>query len=227
MCGRFTQYRSREEYLDIFAGQVERDIAWDDTPVGRYNVAPGTKVLLLNMRDESLCLDPVYWGYGPEWWDKQPLINARVETAATGRMFKPLWHHGRAIVMADGWYEWKREGSRKQPYFIYHESGKPLFFAAIGKAPYDKPHDREGFVIVTAASNEGLVDIHDRRPLVLEPSAVLDWLNPDTALKQIDAIVQDKSVPAGEFAWHAVTKSVGSVKNQGSELVDEIENPVL
>ncbi|STT54380.1 Gifsy-2 prophage protein [Klebsiella pneumoniae] len=82
----------------------ERDIAWDPAPIGRYNVAPGTKVLLLNERDEQLHLDAVYWGYAPGWWDKPPLINARVETAASSRMFKPLWEHGRAICFADGWF---------------------------------------------------------------------------------------------------------------------------
>jgi putative SOS response-associated peptidase YedK len=227
MCGRFTQYRTREEYLKQFADEVEREIAYDPEPIGRYNVAPGTNVLLLNLRDDSLHLDPVHWGYGPEWWDKAPLINGRVETAATGRMFKPLWNNGRAIVMADGWYEWKRDGSKKQPYFIYHKSGKPIFFAAIGKAPYDKQNENEGFVIVTAASDKGLVDIHDRRPLVLSTSAVMDWLNPDTTSAEAQDIAKEQSIPSGEFTWHPVSKSVGSVKNQGSELVDEIDDPLL
>jgi putative SOS response-associated peptidase YedK len=227
MCGRFTQYRTREEYLKEFADEVEREIAYDPEPIGRYNVAPGTNVLLLNQRDNSLHLDPVRWGYGPEWWGKAPLINARVETAATGRMFKPLWNNGRAIVMADGWYEWKRDGSKKQPYFIYHKSGKPIFFAAIGKAPYDKQNENEGFVIVTAASDKGLVDIHDRRPLVLSTSAVLDWLNPDTTSEEAQDIAKEQSIPSDEFTWHPVSKSVGSVKNQGSELVEEIDDPVL
>lgn len=71
-------------------------------------MAPGTKVLLLSERDEQLHLDPVHWGYAPGWWDKPPLINARVETAANSRMFKPLWQHGRAICFADGWFEWVR-----------------------------------------------------------------------------------------------------------------------
>ncbi|WP_345831011.1 SOS response-associated peptidase family protein [Erwinia sp. HDF1-3R] len=227
MCGRFTQYRTREEYLKEFADEVEREIAYDPEPIARYNVAPGTNVLLLNQRDDSLHLDPVHWGYGPEWWHKAPLINARVETAATGRMFKPLWNNGRAIVMADGWYEWKRDDSKKQPYFIYHKSGKPIFFAVIGKVPYDKQNESEGFVIVTAASDKGLVDIHDRRPLVLSTSAVLDWLNPETTSEEAQGIAKEQSIPSDEFTWHPVSKSVGSVKNHGSELVEEIDDPVL
>lgn len=107
---------------------AERDIARDPAPIGRYNVAPGTKVLLLNERDEQLHLDAVYWGYARGWWDKPPLINARVETAASSRMFKPLWEHGRAICFADGWFEWKKEGNTKQPYFIQRKDGQPILW---------------------------------------------------------------------------------------------------
>lgn len=112
MCGRFAQAQTREEYLAYLADEADRDIAYDPEPIGRYNVAPGTKVLLLSERDEQLHLDPVLWSYAPGWWDKTPLINARVETAATSRMFKPLWQHGRAICFADGWFEWKKEGDK-------------------------------------------------------------------------------------------------------------------
>lgn len=79
-------------------------------PSGRFNVALGTKVLLLSERDEQLHLDPVIWGYAPGGWDKPPLINVRSETAATSRMFKTLRQHGLAICFADSWYEWKKEG---------------------------------------------------------------------------------------------------------------------
>ena len=222
MCGRFTQYRSREAYLEAFGDRPEREIAYDPEPIERYNVAPGTRVLLLNERERALHLDPVHWGYSPVWWHKQPLINAKSETAATGKMFKPLWQSGRAIVMADGWYEWKRDGKVKQPYFIYHQNGGPLFFAAIGKAPFDKEDENEGFVIVTAASDQGLLDIHDRRPLVLTAEAALAWMSEDTTPVQASEIAHDGAVPAKDFAWHPVTKAVGNVKNQGAELIDEI-----
>ena len=77
MCGRFAQAQTREEYLAYLSDEADRDIAYDPEPIGRYNVAPGTKVLLLSERDEQLHLDPVFWGYAPGWWDKAPLINAR------------------------------------------------------------------------------------------------------------------------------------------------------
>lgn len=226
MCGRFAQYNSRNEYFDALKIKDD-EIIYDPQPIGRFNVAPGTKVLLLNERDEHLHLDPVYWGYGPDWWHKQPLINARGETAASGRMFKPLWHHGRAVVPADGWFEWKRDANHKQPYFIYHQNKQPLFFAAIGKAPYDKDHGHEGFVIITAASNKGMVDIHDRRPLVLSSDAVAEWLSPETTPERAEEIAQDAALPEKAFAWHPVDKAVGSIKHQGAELVERIDHPLI
>ncbi len=220
MCGRFAQARTREEYLAFLANEAERDIPYDPQPIGRYNVAPGTKVLLLNERDDLLHLDPVHWGYAPGWWDKPALINARVETAATSRMFKPLWQHGRAIVFADGWFEWKIEGNRKQPYFIHRADGEPIFMAAIGSTPFERGDEAEGFLIVTAAADKGLVDIHDRRPLVLTPEAAREWLRQETRGVNAEELAKTGAVAAEEFTWHPVTRAVGNVQNQGAELIE-------
>lgn len=226
MCGRFTQYRSRDEYFEEL-GLTDEKLTHDPAPIGRYNVAPGTRVLLLNQRDGHYHLDPVHWGYAPIWWQKQPLINAKSETAATGKMFKPLWNGGRAIVMADGWYEWARKGNEKQPYFIQHKNRRPIFFAAIGKEPFNKGNEDEGFVIVTAASEKGLVDIHDRRPLVLTPDAAIAWMNEDADGDEASEIANDGSVDSEEFIWHPVTKAVGNVRNQDASLIEEINDPVV
>lgn len=221
MCGRFAQYLSRDDYLDYLG--VDRPlIPHDPTPTGRYNVAPGTKVLILSERDATLHVDPVFWGYGPEWWDKAPLINARSETAFSGRMFRPLLKHGRAIVPADGWFEWKKTGSRKQPFFIYQKSRKPLLMAALGRAPFEQEHGKEGFVILTASSNQGMIDIHDRRPVVLTPEGARAWL--DQGLGDDDAwnVIQDEAFSESTFTWHEVSKAVGSPRNQGAELIEAI-----
>lgn len=66
MCGCFPQSQTHEEYLAYLAEEAERDIANDPEPIGRYNVAPETKVLLLIGRDQQLHLDSVHWGYAPE-----------------------------------------------------------------------------------------------------------------------------------------------------------------
>lgn len=139
MCGRFPQYEPRSHYIEILAPDAEFASAIDDIPIARYNVAPSSRVLLLNQRADLIYLDPVHWGYQPARAKESkppPMINARVETVATSRMFKPLFENGRALVMADGWYECKKDPvdlKIKQPYFIYQKSHTPLFFAAISR----------------------------------------------------------------------------------------------
>jgi len=120
----------------------------------------------------------------------------------------------------------RRTGKNKQPYFIYNKKKTPLFFAAIGKAPYGKDHDKEGFVIVTSSSNKGMVDIHDRRPLVLTADAVREWLSEETTPERAQEIANDAAVPEKDFAWHPVSNKVGNIHNQGRELVEEIDDPV-
>lgn len=90
-----------------------------------------------------------------------------------------IFKHGRAICFADGWFEWKKEGNTKQPYFIQRKDGQPIFMAAIGRTPFERGDHAEGFLIVTAAADRGLVDIHDRRPLVLAPEAAREWMRQD------------------------------------------------
>lgn len=73
MCGRFAQFSSRDDYF-VSLGLEGNAITFDLEPIGRYNVAPGPRVLLLHFEDNAYSLDPVYWGYDPEWWQKPPLI---------------------------------------------------------------------------------------------------------------------------------------------------------
>ncbi|WP_049222103.1 SOS response-associated peptidase [Serratia marcescens] len=222
MCGRFSQSQTRAEYLTYLAGEVDAGFSAVPEPIGRYNVAPGTRVLLLSESNDQLQLEPVLWGYSPEWWHKAPLINARVETAAEGRMFRPLWERGRAIVFADGWYEWVRQGNKKQPYFIYRRDGQPVFMAVIGARPFGLRDDGEGFVIVTAAADKGLIDIHDRRPLVLTPDAAREWLRESLSGDEAGRAAKQGAVPAEAFTWHPVSPAVGNVRNQGASLIEPL-----
>ncbi|WP_148399340.1 SOS response-associated peptidase family protein [Enterobacter mori] len=182
MCGRFAQVQIHEEYLAYLADEADRDIAYDPEPIGRYNVVPGAKVVLLSERDEQLHLDPVLLSYTPGWCDKPPLINARVETATNSQLLKSLWQHGREICFADGWFEWKKEGVKEQPYFIHRASVQQIFMVANGSTPFERGDEGEGFLIVTSAADKGLIDIHDRRPLVLSPEAAREWMRQEIGI---------------------------------------------
>jgi putative SOS response-associated peptidase YedK len=154
-----------------------RDVVsyYDHEPINRFNVAPSTPVHILRGAEDGLHIDAVKWGWAPLWaTGKRPApINARVETVASGRFFQTIWPRGRALVPVNGWYEWvkdEQDPKRKQPYFIRLKSQAPMFFAALGQVHGGlQPDPGDGFVIITDASDQGMVDIHDRRPVVLAP----------------------------------------------------------
>jgi putative SOS response-associated peptidase YedK len=77
-------------------------------------------------------------------------------------------------------------------------------------------------LIVTAAADQGLVDIHDRRPLVLVPEAAREWMRQDIGGKEAGEIATDGSVTADHFTWHPASRAVGNVKNQGSDLISPL-----
>ena len=235
MCGRFTQYRTAIEYLEALRYDKPIESGIDPEPIGRYNVPPRSRVLVFFETASGLRMAKLPWGYQP-WWAKgkrPPAINARVETAATSKFFKDIWRTGRTVVGADGWYEWVKEPvnqKKKQPYYIRLKSGEPMWFAALGQFGRDEnteEHEGDGFVIITADSNEGMLDIHDRRPVVLPPDLAREWMEPGTAPQRAEELVRDGALPEDAFEWYPVDRAVGNVRNEGAHLIEQFDDPAL
>lgn len=116
------------------------------------------------------------------------------------------------------------EAERRQETTLLHPPGlrSAIFMAAIGSTPFERGDEAEGCLIVTSATDKGLVNIPDRRPLVLSPEAAREWMRQDVSGKEAKEIIADGTVPANKFIWHAVSHSVGKVKEQGRELIEPI-----
>ncbi|WP_095101735.1 SOS response-associated peptidase [Pseudomonas sp. Irchel 3A5] len=229
MCGRYSIYEPMDHYLRELAPQQLVINGYDLWAIDRYNVAPTTKVEIIRPVEGGLSVDKVRWGWSPFWAKgKRPdPINARVETVTTGKFFKQLWPNGRAIAPANGWFEWVKDPldpKKKQPYYIRLKSQAPMFFGALAQVtPGLEPRDDDGFVIITAASDQGMVGIHDRRPLVLTPEMAREWLDPATTAARAAEIAMTFSQPTEEFEWFKVGKAVGSVRNQAADLILPID----
>ena len=229
MCGRFVQYQGMSDYLEALAPDRIVVSGYDNQPISRYNVALGTRVSILHGVDEGLRIDSAHWGWAPFGAKgKRPdPINAREETVTTGKFFKQLWPKGRALVMADGWYEWVKypvDPKKKQPYFIRLKSQAPMFFAALAEVhPGLEPHEGDGFVIITAASDQGMVDTHDRRPVALTPDHAREWLQQSLERKRAEELALECCQPTGEFQWYPVGKAVGNVTDQGPRSITRLE----
>lgn len=220
MCGRLSQYRGIHEFVDTLGmpGAWRNVIDGPVTP--GYNVAPSTPVVVLRVDGAGLRADRVRWGWRPHWAeDRAPPINARVEKVAHGAFFRAIWPH-RAITPVDNWYEWVDEGGpKKQPYLIRRRDGRPALCASIGQFT---GHDNDGFVIITADAQGGMVDVHDRRPVVLSPALARAWLAPSTALAQAKQMALHLGEPAESFEWYRVSVAVGNARNQGPELIQAV-----
>lgn len=237
MCGRFAQYRIAYEYLDKIGVQLPLPLLGgvSPEPIGRYNVPPRSNVQLLHQEAHGIRMEPVPWGYAP-WWaqgKRPPAINARVETAVTSKFFRDIWSAGRAIVPADGWFEWKKDEQNpkiKQPYFIRLRSGEPMFFAALGQFQRGgmlEPQDGDGFVIITSSSDAGMLDIHDRRPLVLAGECAARWIDPELPPGEAEELALEHGLGVEEFEWYAVGREIGSVRNEGPQLIERCSNSLL
>lgn len=173
------------------------------------------------MVDAGLRADLVKWGWRPHWaTDRAPPINARVEKVAHGPFFRAIWP-SRAITPVNGWFEWVDEGGpKKQPYYIRRRDGCPSLCASIGQFV---GNENDGFGIITADAQGGMVDVHDRRPVVLSPELAREWNAPGTLMEQAEQMALQLSETAEAFDWYRASTTVGNVRNQRRELVEPIQ----
>lgn len=225
MCGRLSQYRGVHDFVAALGMPNALVNTLGDDALAQYNVAPTTQVALIHLEGETLHADRVRWGWRPHWSTDHALpINARVEKVAHGAFFRAIWPH-RAITPIDNWFEWVYEGGpNKQPYLIRHRDRAPILCAAIGQYPAGgrEPRADDGFVIITADSVGGLVDLHDRRPLVLSPELAREWLNLGMPKERAEQMVLHEAEPAEAFEWFKVDSAVGNVRNHHPGLITPI-----
>ncbi len=112
----------------------------------------------------------------------------------------------------------------KQPYYVQRADGEPMYLAALTSIMRedDAAAPGAGFVIVTSAADEGLVDVHDRRPLVFSPTTAKRWLDPDASTDDLDRLVKTDGVPAAHFMWHRVSTDANPT-NDDPRLIDPLE----
>lgn len=222
MCGRIVQKSGPADYVEMIRWNP-RHLAAD--PAGpRYNVPPGTRPLVMHALGGEPSLARVFWGYAPPWYTRSPVSNARMDTILDPK--KSFWRgpieRGRMIVPADGWFEWTTEGDTKVPWFIHPKDGQPIMMAAIsGWRPDATPDKEHGMAIVTDDSAGGMVDIHDRRPVVLTVDDAREWADPATPLSRAKEIMA-AGRPESAFVWYRVTTRMNSARYQLPDAVAPI-----
>lgn len=222
MCGRFALARCPEEVTRLF------DLAEcaDFTP--RHNIAPTTDIPVIRRSPTNQnVLHLLRWGLIPHW-SKVPtsgsrLINARSESLTEKPSFRSAFARRRCLIPADGFYEWERQGTTKQPYYFTERNGELLAFGGLWEswtAP-DGSLLRTTCIITTQATGEVAL-IHDRMPLIIQLQDVVAWLTgtPEEAQKLL------RPASYGILRSWPVSRNVNRVQEEGPKLIEPILSAV-
>lgn len=188
-----------------------------------FNVAPTHLIPAVAQLDGRNTLAGFSWGLVPSWAKDASvgarMINARAETVAEKPSYRKAVAVRRCLVPADGWYEWLRLDSGKQPYFFSNPDGSLLGFAAI----YERWQEPAGGTlwsasILTTQATPDIAHIHDRMPLLVAPHLRSAWLEPG----MVDVSEFTAAAEVEHVQFWPVTTAVGSVRNNRPELLDPV-----
>lgn len=221
MCGRLTLTAPPAEIRQLF-GHIEQP----NYPP-RYNIAPTQPIAVIHQRSESSTPSARHftlmrWGFLPGFVKDMtafPLvINIRSETAREKPSFRAAFQRRRALVPADGFYEWQAIGKRKQPFHIRRPDRKPFAFAAL----YETWNSADGseldtVAIMTTMANGPLSALHDRSPVILPEQAWATWLDARTPVEKIEPFLRPP--PDDLLELVPVSMAVNRASAEGPELL--------
>ncbi|MED4970777.1 SOS response-associated peptidase [Parageobacillus toebii] len=219
MCGRFSLT------ADIAQLQALFGFVYAGTIPLRFNIAPSQQVLTVMEEDGARIGKMMKWGLVPSWVNDPKIgwkmINARAETVDEKASFRRALKRRRCLILADGFYEWKKEGEKKIPYRFTLQNEQPFAFAGLWET-WDKQGEMlYTCTIITTKANELVGTIHDRMPVILPQEWHDAWL--DTKLEDTDYI---KSLlqpyPAEEMKMYEVSTIVNSPKNDVADCIKPV-----
>lgn len=220
MCGRYTLATP-----DHSAIRARFPVGESIAIRSRYNVAPTDEVLTVTTDKQGVPRGELLrWGLVPSW-AKDPsigskLINARVETAAEKPAFRRAFERYRCLIIADGFYEWRRTpDGRKQPFHITRDDRQPFAFAGLWSTwRADEARTLRSCTILTTAANPVIAPLHDRMPVILAPGHEQDWLDLDAPPDRLRELLV--GIPARHTELSEVSFAVNNVHNDGPECLE-------
>jgi len=217
MCGRFT--------LTLDAEAVQSSFGVAPPPGGfppRYNIAP-TQPVAVVANDGRGRIELFVWGLIPSWAKDpaigQRLINARAETLAEKPSFRSAYRRRRCLILADGFYEWRKEGTLKQPMYIRLKSGEPFAFAGLWEVWHSPLGDEiPSCTIITTEPNDLMAPIHNRMPVILPRDAYPAWLDPaERPAEKLQGFL--RPYPADEMEAYPVSTAVNNPRADSPECI--------
>jgi len=218
MCGRFTLH-SRDRIR--LKGLASLDLPFE----ARYNIAPSQSVLTIGDFGAGLEGRLLTWGMIPSWsTDGKGFINARAETLEEKPSFSESFRLRRCLIPADGFFEWKRTGREKRPYYFQVNDEMPFAFAGIWDTWSNRGDVVTSCAIITTAANELVGELHDRMPAILPHESQVAWLDRRTDRTVLTEML--KPFPSLRMKSHPVSRGVNAPENDSAELIERVKYEV-
>ena len=219
MCGRYALDAVPEQLVELFELANELDFK------PRYNIAPSQlNPVIQHTTVEGRVALLAKWGLLPSWAKDPKMvkpINAKSETAASGPMFRAAFRRNRILVPTSGYYEWKAQGSTKQPYFIRLADSAPFAFGGLLEHWKGDAGVVVTYTILTTAANELMATVHDRMPVIIRPADYSTWLDP--ALTDPEAVRSlTLPYPSDEMDKYAVSTRVNKPSVDDATLIEAV-----
>jgi putative SOS response-associated peptidase YedK len=215
MCGRYTLH-SRDRIK--LKGLTSLDLPFE----ARYNIAPAQIILAIADFGKGLEGRMLTWGLIPSWsTDGKGFINARAETLEEKPSFSESFRLRRCLIPADGFYEWKRSGREKRPYYIQIVGESPMMFAGIWDTWRSRGELITSCAIITTAANALVSELHDRMPAILLPEVQAAWLNRRTDRAELLSMLVP--FPASNMTTYPVSSSVNSPEVDTPTLLNRVD----
>ena len=215
MCGRFTLVKPSKIKFNR--------VAESGLPLfPRYNIAPSQMVLAIADFGGGLEWSSLGWALIPSWSkDGKGFINARGETLEEKASFSESFRERRCLIPADGFFEWRRAGRAKQPFYFQLNDERPFAFAGVWDRWNNKGTSVISCAIITTEANELLRPIHDRMPVILQPEAYEAWLDPKSEPVVLKRLLQP--FPASEMKSYPVGSAVNYPDNDNAEIIVRVD----
>ena len=218
MCGRYT-LRTRDR-IEL-KGSSPLELPFEP----RYNIAPGQTVLAIADFGRGAELASFVWGLIPSWSsDGKGFINARSETLEERPSFSESFQQRRCLIPADGFFEWRRLGRSKQPFYLQLKDEVPFAFAGIWDQWNHGEKSIRACAIITTTANELVAPLHDRMPVILAPESYDAWLNPDTSVSALRKLLSP--FPSSGMMSHPVSSAVNYPENDNDQLIKRMDAEV-
>lgn len=227
MCGRFTIAVSLDDLKDYLHETYDIEDISDQITSPRYNVAPGQDIIVVLADRVKYRVGLIKWGFIPPFSTDEKMgysmINAKSETLAARKAFKPSFETKRCVIIADGFFEWAQNERLKQAMRITVKNQKIFSMAGLWTT-WTRPNGSKLYTctIVTTAANHQMSRIHDRMPVILDKKAEQAWLNPEI----LDLNMLSKLLHTNEtldLDIYPVTNAIGNPQFNTMECISPIK----